>query len=93
MLAQFTSSELNQLRIGDQIELKGPLGSFVWRGRGIAYWRGADMSVSKLAMICGGSGITPIIQVLRAIFNDPDDQNTEVWLIDGNKTEEDISEL
>ncbi|KAF9045792.1 nitrate reductase [Hymenopellis radicata] len=77
-----TSSELSKLRIGDQIELKGPFGSFVWRGR--------DIAVSKLAMICGGSGITPIIQVLRGVFNDQDDHKTEVWLIDANKTEEDI---
>lgn len=35
-------------------------------------------------------GITPIIQVLRGIFTDASDPGTNVWIIDANKTEEDI---
>jgi nitrate reductase (NAD(P)H) len=35
-------------------------------------------------------GITPIIQVLRAIIQDNDDTQTKIYLISANKTEEDI---
>ena len=40
-------------------------------------------------MIAGGTGITPMLQVIRAIVKDPNDQ-VEVWLIFANQTEEDI---
>jgi nitrate reductase (NAD(P)H) len=42
-----------------------------------------------MAMICGGSGITPIFAVLRAVMEDPQDPTTCV-LIDGNRAESDI---
>jgi nitrate reductase (NAD(P)H) len=40
-------------------------------------------------MICGGSGITPIYQVLRAVMQDKDDPTTCV-ILDGNRLIEDI---
>lgn len=40
---------------------------------------------------CGSfPGITPILQVLRAIFADPTDTSTRVWVLDANKSEADI---
>lgn len=70
--------------------MKGPFGSFVWLGDGQANWRGQTIRTRRVGMICAGSGITPIIQVLRAIFNDEEDTETEVWLVDANKTVGDI---
>ncbi len=35
-------------------------------------------------------GITPIFQVLRSVLEDPDDQETRIWLLYANKTEDDI---
>jgi nitrate reductase (NAD(P)H) len=35
-------------------------------------------------------GITPILQVLRAVLNDKEDKETRLWLLDTNKTEQDI---
>lgn len=37
-----------------------------------------------------GTGITPIIQVLRGIIHDVEDSTTNLWLINANKTEQDI---
>jgi len=42
-------------------------------------------------MIAGGTGITPMIQVIHKIFTNPEDK-TNVSLIYSNKTEEDILE-
>merc|ERR1711939_1185619 len=42
-----------------------------------------------VAMIAGGTGITPMYQVARAIFKNPDDK-TKVTLVYGNVSEEDI---
>lgn len=38
-------------------------------------------------------GVTPILQVLRGIFQDKDDYETRVWLIDANRTEKDICKI
>ncbi|KAF9219482.1 hypothetical protein BS17DRAFT_740579 [Gyrodon lividus] len=80
----------HQLVLGDTVELKGPLGSFVWAGKGIANWRGIERKVEEIGLVCGGSGITPVLQVLRSILDDDSDTTTKVWLISANKTEEDI---
>ena len=36
------TGSLAELKIGDSIELKGPLGSFVWKGDGKFSWRGRE---------------------------------------------------
>lgn len=46
----------HQLVLGDTVQLKGPLGSFVWAGQGVANWRGIDRKIKEVGMICGGSG-------------------------------------
>jgi nitrate reductase (NAD(P)H) len=48
----------NQLRIGDSVEIKGPLGSFIWDGPSTASWQGIRKFIKEVGMICGGSGTT-----------------------------------
>jgi nitrate reductase (NAD(P)H) len=48
------------------------------------------MAVSSRYALLSPKGITPIIQVLRAIIQDNDDTRTRVYLISANKTEQDI---
>ncbi|KAI0086010.1 hypothetical protein BDY19DRAFT_895569 [Irpex rosettiformis] len=84
------SMGFDSLQIGDSVEIKGPLGLFVWLGRGMASWRGAERKLREIGMVYGGSGITPILQVLRAILHDDGDAETKIYLISANKTEEDI---
>ena len=40
-------------------------------------------------MIAGGSGITPMLQVINQMLKDPND-NTEIWLLFANQSEDDI---
>lgn len=47
----------HQLALGDAVQLKGPLGSFIWNGQGLASWKGSDRKVKEVGMICGGSGM------------------------------------
>ena len=42
-----------------------------------------------MGLIAGGSGITPMYQLIKAIVNDPTDQ-TKITLLYANKTEADI---
>jgi nitrate reductase (NAD(P)H) len=48
----------HQLRLGDSVELKGPLGSFIWDEPSAALWKGIRVAVKEVGMICGGSGTT-----------------------------------
>ena len=43
----------------------------------------------KILMCCGGTGITPIYQLLMAICDNSND-TTEVFLLYANRTEDDI---
>ncbi|KDQ57289.1 hypothetical protein JAAARDRAFT_70219 [Jaapia argillacea MUCL 33604] len=83
------TSCFHKLVIGDSVELKGPLGSFVWDGPGSAVWKGVRRILKEVGMICGGSGVTPILQVLRAILDNAEDP-VKIWVISANKTEADI---
>ncbi|KAH9478951.1 Nitrate reductase [NADPH] [Psilocybe cubensis] len=86
----------NELTVGDSIELKGPIGNFIWKGRGRAFFNNEDIRIAEIGLVCAGSGVTPILQIMRAILNDPqrskDDKNslTKVWVLDVNRDFEDI---
>ncbi|KAF9007401.1 nitrate reductase [Cyathus striatus] len=81
-----------ELEIGDHVEIKGPIGHFTWLGHGRASLHGAEQRVKEIAMICAGSGVTPILQVLRAVLNDSasEDEKTRVWVLDINRHLDDI---
>lgn len=80
---------LDSIPIGHWVEMKGPVGKFEYLGRGVCAVSGRRRKVRRFVMVCAGSGITPIFQVLRAVLADPDDP-TFCLVLDGNRTEEDI---
>lgn len=77
------------LGIGEEVEIKGPIGKMVYQEKSRLTLNSAERKVRKLNMICGGTGITPIYQVLRAIMEDPNDE-TQCTVLYGNRREEDI---
>ncbi|KAF3397953.1 Nitrate reductase [NADPH] [Penicillium rolfsii] len=83
------SMALDKLPIGEEIDCKGPTGRFEYRGNGRVLISGKERHVRSFKMICGGTGITPIFQVLRAVMEDPQDP-TKCVVLDGNRHEEDI---
>ncbi|KAJ8070158.1 hypothetical protein OCU04_000551 [Sclerotinia nivalis] len=74
-----TGKYLQHLKVGDEIEIRGPKGAMRYR-KGM---------VKEIGMIAGGTGITPMYQLIRAICEDPTDK-TSVTLLYGNNSEEDI---
>lgn len=81
---------LEQLRIGDKVQLRGPMGKLHFLGHGNWTLRNERQApVKHLAMIAGGTGITPMFQVMKAIATDPSDR-TQVSLLYANQTPEDI---
>lgn len=74
-----TGQCLANLQVGDRLEFRGPKGA-------MRYTQGI---CKKVGMIAGGTGITPMYQLIRAICEDETD-TTEINLIYANRAEEDI---
>lgn len=83
------SQYLDSLPIGSSLDVKGPLGHIEYNGKGNFMVRGKLKFAKKLAMFAGGTGITPIYQVVQAILKDPED-DTEMFVVYANRTEDDI---
>ena len=92
------SQHLDDMKLGDKILMRGPRGELDYQGQGnlrITSGFGKNKTtelitgINKLGMIAGGTGITPMLQVIRAVLKNPEDK-TKIWLIFANKTEEDI---
>ncbi|EER29264.1 Oxidoreductase NAD-binding domain containing protein [Coccidioides posadasii C735 delta SOWgp] len=73
------STHLHNMAVGQQLSFKGPIPKYPWE----------ENKHDHICMIAGGTGITPMYQIIRKIFNNPNDK-TKVTLVFGNITEEDI---
>ncbi|XP_061360116.1 inducible nitrate reductase [NADH] 2-like [Gastrolobium bilobum] len=83
------SQHLDSLPIGSVLDVKGPLGHIEYTGKGNFLVHGKRKFAKRLAMLAGGTGITPIYQVVQAILKDPEDP-TEMHVVYANRTEDDI---
>ncbi|GAX25147.1 cytochrome-b5 reductase [Fistulifera solaris] len=90
------SQHLDSLAIGDTIGMKGPKGHIEWlsssKGQFSVKPLGKPLeqrTCQYVGMMAGGTGITPMLQLLHAIFADPD-PSLKVKLIYANQTEDDI---
>ncbi|KAG7472158.1 hypothetical protein MATL_G00105620 [Megalops atlanticus] len=89
------SQYLEGLQVGDVVDVRGPGGLLQYKGQGQFAVQPdkkspAEMkTVRSLGLIAGGSGITPMLQLVRAIMKDPNDK-TSCSLLFANQTEKDI---
>lgn len=89
------SQYLENLALGDAIDVRGPNGLLVYEGQGLFKIRPEKKSepkekhVKNIGMIAGGTGITPMLQLMRQVFKDPDDESN-CSLLFANQTENDI---
>ncbi|CAJ1396652.1 unnamed protein product [Effrenium voratum] len=83
------SQHLNSMEIGDSIDVKGPIGDFIYLGKGHYTLHGQPRFCTEISMIAGGTGLTPCYQVLAAILRDPED-TTKVRLLYANRSPGDI---
>ncbi|KAF9966082.1 hypothetical protein BGZ73_001145, partial [Actinomortierella ambigua] len=85
------SQYLDNMAIGDSVAIKGPTGSFTYEGQGrYSHSSGRKGKALQIGMICGGTGLTPMYQIMQAILTDRANDSTRVSLIFGNRTEDDI---
>ncbi|GJP77699.1 hypothetical protein CLOP_g8057 [Closterium sp. NIES-67] len=73
------SQYVNKLEVGNFISMRGPKGKFKYRPN----------MCRTMGMIAGGTGVTPMFQVARAILENPSDR-TKISLIFANVTADDI---
>ncbi|EAW23313.1 cytochrome b5 reductase family protein [Aspergillus fischeri NRRL 181] len=73
------SEHLHSMNVDQRLEFKGPIPKYPWEAN----------KHKHICLIAGGTGITPMYQLARKIFKDPEDQ-TKVTLVFGNVREEDI---
>eukprot|EP00439_Symbiodinium_sp_Y106_P051696 s2135_g6.t2 len=80
---------LDSKKPGDWIEIAGPLGVNEYLGQGTFKLPGKTVTVKHIGMLAGGTGLTPMLQVVQAALRDSSDA-CNFYLIYANKTENDI---
>ncbi|KAJ2247855.1 hypothetical protein GGH97_001964 [Coemansia sp. RSA 475] len=70
---------LHNTRVGDQVEMRGPHVS----------WPYTANTYRRVYMVAGGTGITPMVQLIKRAIADPSD-STKFSLLYGSTTEDDI---
>lgn len=73
------SRKLAQLREGQTVKFRGPFGKLKYEPN----------MAKRIGLVAGGSGITPVLQVITEIITNPED-TTEINLLFANETEKDI---
>ncbi|KAJ9150503.1 Cytochrome b5 [Coniochaeta hoffmannii] len=73
------TKHLEGMQVGQTIEIRGPKGAMQY----------SKTYAKHIGMIAGGTGITPMYQLIRAICADESDK-TKISLVYANNTEEDI---
>ncbi|KKY31102.1 putative nadh-cytochrome b5 reductase [Diaporthe ampelina] len=73
------STHMHDMVPGQRLDFKGPLPKYPW----------TENKHEHIALVAGGTGVTPMYQLCRAIFNNPNDK-TKVTLVFGNISEDDI---
>lgn len=70
---------IHSMKPGDKLGIKGPIAKFPYKAN----------EFESIGMIAGGSGITPMWQIMQDIANNPSDK-TKVTLVYTNRTVDDI---
>ena len=88
---------LDSLSVGDSVNVKGPVGHFVYEGNGVCSVHRRRVVARAMTFIAAGTGITPCFAVLRAAIDGvPGDEAagsndaTRLRLIYANRHEEDV---
>jgi len=79
---------LEKLPIGEYVKMEGPKGKLEYAGCGNFYINKKYTLKKNIGMVAGGSGITPMFQIIQAIVRNKD--KVHVSLLFGNKSEKDI---
>jgi len=81
----------------DSVKVKGPVGRFTYlppsergdHGSNVGF-AGASRKITKFLMVCAGTGITPIYQVLEAVAAEDPTSPVRCFVAYGNRNEDDM---
>lgn len=73
------STHLHDMNVDQRLAFKGPIPKYPWEAN----------KHERVALIAGGTGITPMYQLIRAILKNPEEK-TKITLVYGNLSEQDI---
>jgi len=87
---------MNAMKVGETLDFVGPKGRLIYQRNGKFLIRPLKLSdpasnvsgITQIGMIAGGSGITPMLQIVRDVFKS--DEQTKIKLLFANQTEADI---
>ena len=82
------SQHLDRLRCDDKIQIKGPAGPIIYHSNGIFTVHGSSVGARRISLIGGGTGITPLYQLARAMLSHSDE--TQLALLYANRSTNDI---
>jgi cytochrome-b5 reductase len=94
------SQHLKNLDVQKTIDVRGPFGELEYKGNGVFGIKRKNPQTNKkeevirkvknVGMIAGGTGITPMLQIVRDVCKHYPKDQTNMNLIFANKTEQDI---
>jgi cytochrome-b5 reductase len=73
------SKHIHSLKVGDSLEVRGPFPKYPYTAN----------KHSEIGLIAGGTGITPMLQLIRKVLDNPQDK-TKINFIFANHTTKDI---
>jgi nitrate reductase (NAD(P)H) len=83
------SQHCDALKIGDTVDMRGPVGEFEYISNGNYLIDGEEVFATRFNMVAGGTGITPVMQVAAEILRHPED-TTQISLIFACREENDL---
>lgn len=83
------SQYLDRMPVGACMDIDGPLGHITYEEPGVIRSLGEDIRVKHFVAVAGGTGITPVVQVLRAVLSNPSD-DAKFSLVFAARTPEDL---
>jgi nitrate reductase (NAD(P)H) len=83
------SQYLDTLKLGDTLDMRGPVGEFEYLSQGQFLVEGETHMATKFNMLAGGTGITPTMQIATQILRHANDK-TQLSLIFACREENDL---
>ena len=79
---------MNDMKVGDELDFKGPTGHIIYEGQGVFNIRGEKKTYKKIGCLAGGTGVTPCFQLMQ--HTDKNSEPLEISLLYANQTPDDI---
>jgi nitrate reductase (NAD(P)H) len=82
------SQYMDAMKVGDELDFKGPTGKIVYEGDGVFIIRGEKRKYKKIGCISGGTGVTPCFQLMQHVdlYKEP----LDISLLYANQTPDEI---